>query len=74
MGMLDASLFTGYLVGTFVSAHLFTVSGEYGYVTVFATCGMACLTAALYILFFVQESVSSKDVSLHTQNLWNMFV
>ncbi|GFG36707.1 hypothetical protein Cfor_09425 [Coptotermes formosanus] len=62
MGMLDASLFAGFVVGTYLGAPLFSVAGRYGYSTVFGTSAVCYLVSFLY-LTFIPESVEVSQVS-----------
>lgn len=62
MGILDASLVFGLVVGTYLSAPLFSVAGTYGYLTVFGTSAVCFLVSFLYVTF-IPESVDVNQVS-----------
>jgi hypothetical protein len=69
MGILDASLFCGSVVGTYLSAPLFFVAGRYGYLTVFAASAISCLLGFLYVTF-IPESVNVSQVSILYVNFY----
>lgn len=62
MGILDASIFFGLVVGTYLSAPLFSIAGPYGYLTVFGTSAICFLVSFLYVTF-IPESVDVSQVS-----------
>jgi hypothetical protein len=69
MGMLDASLFLGLVVGTYLSAPLFSIAGTYGYLAVFGTSAICCLVSFLYVTF-IPESVDINRVSELNYNFY----
>jgi hypothetical protein len=62
MGMLDAGLLGGFVVGGYLGAQLFSIGGRYGYLIVFATSAVCCLGSFLY-LTYIPESVDVNQVS-----------
>lgn len=69
MGILDASLFFGLVVGTYLSAPLFSIAGTYGYLTVFGTSAVCFLVSFLYVTF-IPESVDVNQVSELNCNIY----
>jgi len=62
MGILDASIYFGVVVGIYLSAPLFSIAGKYGYLTVFGTSAICFLVSFLYVTF-IPESVDVNQVS-----------
>ncbi|KDR06884.1 hypothetical protein L798_03365 [Zootermopsis nevadensis] len=72
MGLLDASLFGGLVVGAYLSAPLFFIAGQYGYLTVFATSATFYLLGYLCVIF-IPESVHVSHVGSSSRGLCSLF-
>ncbi|XP_069691101.1 probable peptidoglycan muropeptide transporter SLC46 isoform X1 [Periplaneta americana] len=57
MGIFEAALLSGFVVGTYTCAPLFLAAGQYGYVTVFACSATFALLGFLYGVY-IPESVN----------------
>lgn len=58
MGLLDASLMLGMLLGTLLSSFLFAAVG---YVDLFAICTLCLSLALVYTYLFIPESVQLQE-------------
>lgn len=58
MGLLDAALTLGMILGTFLSSFIFEAVG---YIALFAICTTCTTIALLYTYFFIPESVQVQE-------------
>jgi hypothetical protein len=68
LGLLDASLFGGLVVGAYLSAPLFLTAGQYGFLTVFSASAAFYLLGFLCVTF-MPESVNMSHVTVSELNI-----
>lgn len=61
MGLLEATITLGLLLGSLSSSYIFNATS---YVTVYLICVLCILIGLLYTIFYIPESITSRDTQV----------